>query len=90
MIDHFIIEHKENQIVLCDELDRDTQLYYYNRLISFSNNYVLLVSKQEDHYRFMTNSKDIFIQLKEKHQVHGGGNDFFQGTIDTVNEQLFD
>ena len=31
MIDHLIIEHKENQIILCDELDRDTQLYYYNK-----------------------------------------------------------
>ena len=91
MVDHLIIEHKENQIVLCDELDRDTQLYYYNKLVSFSNNYVLLVSKQKDNYRFMTNSKDIFLQLKEKHQVRGGGkNDFFQGTLDTVNEQLFD
>lgn len=91
MIDHLIIEHKENQIILCDELDRDTQLYYYNKLVSFSNNYVLLVSKQKDNYRFMTNSKDIFLQLKERHQVRGGGkNDFFQGTLDTVNEQLFD
>ena len=91
MIDHLIIEHKENHIVLCDELDRDTQLYYYNKLVSFSDNYVLLVSKQKDNYRFMTNSKDIFLQLKERHQVRGGGkNDFFQGTLDTVNEQLFD
>ena len=91
MIDHLIIEHKENQIILCDELDRDTQLYYYNKLVSFSDNYVLLVSKQKDNYRFMTNSKDIFLQLKERHPVRGGGkNDFFQGTLDTVNEQLFD
>ena len=72
-------------------IDRDTQLYYYNKLVSFSDNYVLLVSKQKDNYRFMTNSKDIFLQLKERHQVRGGGkNDFFQGTLDTVNEQLFD
>lgn len=91
MIDHLIIEHKENQIILCDELDRDTQLYYYNKLVSFSDNYVLLVSKQKDNYRFMTNSKDIFLQLKERHPVRGGGkNDFFQGTLDIVNEQLFD
>ena len=39
----------------------------------------------------MTNSKDIFLQLKERHQVRGGGkNNFYQGTLDTVNEQLFD
>jgi len=39
----------------------------------------------------MTNSKDIFLQLKERHPVRGGGkNDFFQGTLDIVNEQLFD
>ena len=86
-----LVKPKENQIVLCDELDRDTQLYYYNKLISYCDNSVLLVSKQEDNYRFMTNSKDIFLQLKERHQVRGGGkNNFYQGTLDTVNEQLFD
>lgn len=59
--------------------------------LAFSDNYVLLVSKQKDNYRFMTNSKDIFLQLKERHPVRGGGkNDFFQGTLDIVNEQLFD
>ena len=41
--------------------------------------------------RFMKNLKDIFLLLKERHLVRGGGkNDFFQGTLDTVNEQLFD
>ncbi len=39
----------------------------------------------------MTNSKDIFLQLKERHQVRGEEKIIsFQGTLDTVNEQLFD
>lgn len=90
IIDSIPLKLKDNQIVLTDILDRDTQLYYFNTLLKYSKNSVLLVSKQEKDYRFMTNSKEIFQTLKENHQVRGGGkNDFFQGTIDTVNEQLF-
>lgn len=91
IIDTIPLQVKENQIVLTDTMDRETQLYYFNTLLKYSKNYVLLVSKQEKEYRFMTNSKEIFEVLKEKHQVRGGGkNDFFQGSLDTVNEQLFD
>lgn len=91
IIDSKVLKPKENQIILTEPMDRNTQLYYFNKLLKYSKKYVLLVSKQEKNYRFMTNSKEIFETLKEKHKVQGGGkNHFFQGTIDTVNEQLFD
>lgn len=91
IIDTKVLQEKENQIVLTDTMDRNTQLYYFNKLLKYTKKNVLLVSRQETNYRFMTNSNEIFETLKEKHQVQGGGkNNFFQGTIDTVNEQLFD
>lgn len=90
IIDQKHIEDKENQYVLCDEMDRETQLYYYNKLLIHAKKNVFLISKQEQNYRFMTNSKKLFEALKKCHPIKGGGkNNFYQGTIQDFDESFF-
>lgn len=90
IIDTKTIPFQNNQIVLCEDMERETQLYYFNKLLRYAKQHVLLVSKQESNYRFMTNSKEIFEALKKHHLVKGGGNkNFYQGTIDQIDESFF-
>ncbi len=73
-IDEKNIPYQENHIVFEDGLDRDTQLYYFNRLLEKTKNNVLLISGN----RFMTNNLDTL----EGYSYRGGGkNGFYQGTV---------
>lgn len=74
-IDDKIIPYQENHIVFEEGLDRETQLYYFNRLLEKARNNVLLISGN----RFMTNN----LETLQSYSYRGGGkNGFYQGTIE--------
>ena len=73
-IDDKSIPYQENHIVFEEGLDRETQLYYFNRLLEKTKKNVLLISDN----RFMTNNLETLAGYKYR---GGGKNGFYQGTI---------
>lgn len=74
-IDEKNIPYKENHIVFENGLDRETQLYYFNRLLEKAKRDVLLISDN----RFMTNN----LETLTSYTYRGGGkNGFYQGTLE--------
>ncbi len=73
-IDEKSIPYQENHIVFEDGLDRETQLYYFNRLLEKAEKNVLLISGN----RFMTNNMETLASYTYR---GGGKNGFYQGTI---------
>ncbi|MDO4467785.1 MAG: DHHA1 domain-containing protein [Bacillota bacterium] len=87
------ITSKEIQCVFEEDLDKQTQQYYFNLLNQNATKHAYLFVKIEEGYRFMIGSKEdanaLLAPLKDKFIVRGGGKDHFvQGTILASQEEI--